>query len=103
MKMTSLVIIWLQIPPEKPFENEKTVIFFNESAKWAEENCGKAEIELTHLDLNIYFTDRLERERFTSAVPNYEAWNTSQAVSVINGTAYYFQYIRPSEALCDVE
>ena len=84
-------------------ENEKTVRFFNESAEWLEEICGKVEYELTHFELNIYFTDRQERERFTSAVPNYEVWNDSQSISVINGTAYYFQHIRPSAALCEAE
>ena len=88
---------------KEAIENEKTVRFFNDSAKWLSEICGKVEYESSSIELNIYFTDRQERERFTSAVPNYEVWNVVQSISIVNGTAYYFQHIRPIRALCDVE
>ena len=88
---------------KEAIENEKTVKFFNESAEWLEEICGKNEYESSSAELNFYFTDRQERERFTSAVPNYELWSSSQVISVVNGTAYYYQHIRPSRRLCEAE
>ena len=88
---------------KEAIENEMTVKFFKESAEWLEEICGKVEYSGPHTELNIYFTDRQERERFTSAVPNYELWNVAQAVTVVNGTAYFFQHLRPSRTLCEAE
>ena len=88
---------------KEAIENEKTVRFFNDSAEWLSEICGKVEYESSSAELNIYFTDRQERERFTSAVPNYEVWNFVQYISIVNGTAYFCQHMSPSRALCDVE
>ena len=88
---------------KEAIENEKTVKFFNESAEWLEEICGKTEYSGPRFELIFYFTDRQERERFTSAVPNYDLWNAPQSISVVNGTAYYYQYIRPSRRLCEAE
>ena len=43
---------------KEAIESEKTVKFFNESAEWLEEFCGKTEIEIPDFELNIYFTAR---------------------------------------------
>ncbi len=88
---------------KEAIENEITVKFFNDAAEWLEEICGKAVYEGPHTELNIHFTDRQERERFASAVPNYELWTVVQSITVVNGTAYYFQHIRPSRNLCEIE
>ena len=88
---------------KEAIENEITLKFFNDSAEWLSEICGKGEYESSSAKLDIYFTDRQERERFASAVPNYELWTAVQSITVVGNTAYYFQHIRPSRALCDVE
>ncbi len=88
---------------KEAIENEITVKFFNDSAEWLNEVCGKVEYESSSAELDIYFTDRQERERFSSAVPNYELWTAVQSISIVGNTAYYFQHIRPSRNLCEIE